>query len=212
MNYFIKESYRVKAERIVKKLQQRNMNAYYVDSKNEAVNNILSIISEGEAVSWGGSVTLDEIDIKNILKDKGVKVIDRDCAENAEDRIKIMREALLSDVFLTSANAITSDGEILNIDGMGNRLAAINFGPKKVIFVVGMNKVSRDLESAMKRIKQDAVIPNVLRLGIESPCSKSGVCSQCICDETVCGQILVTRYNRVKDRVSVILVGESLGF
>lgn len=209
---FIKESYKVKSATIIKNLQKRNMEGYYFDSKEEAVEKVMSLIKENDVVSWGGTVTIDELGLKKTLNENNIQVIDRDKATTPEERKALMKKALTSDVFLASTNAITMDGELVNIDGIGNRLAAFCYGPDSVIVVAGMNKVVKDKDSAMNRIRIEACVPNAIRINANTPCFVTGICNECTSNDTMCSQILVTRYCKPKNRIKVILVGENLGF
>lgn len=209
---FIKDAYKVKSATIIKNLQRRNMEGYYFDTREEAIDKVMSLIEKDDIVSWGGSYTIDELGIKRLLEEKGISVIDRDKAKSPEERVKLMKQALTADVFLTSTNAITMDGELMNVDGNGNRLAAYNYGPNNVIVVAGMNKVVPDLSCALSKIRADATIPNAFRTNSKSPCRVTGKCSECTMQDTLCSQILVTRYSKPQNRIKVILVGEHLGF
>lgn len=209
---FIKEANKVKSETIIKNLQKRNMEGFYVETREEAIEKVMSLINQDDVVGWGGSFTIDELGIKNLLEEKNIKVIDRDKATSPEERKKLMKQALTSDVFLVSTNAITMDGELMNIDGNGNRIAAINYGPDSVIVVAGMNKVVTKLDDALAKIRLDATVPNAFRTNSQTPCRVTGKCTECLSDQTLCCQILVTRYSKPKNRIKVILVGENLGF
>ncbi len=209
---FIKEAYRVKSDTIIKNLKKRNMEGCYVDTKTEAIEKVMSMINKDDIVSWGGSYTIDELGIKKLLEEKQVSVIDRDKAGSPEERIKLMKQALTADIFLTSTNAITMDGELMNIDGNGNRLAAYCYGPDSVIVVAGMNKVVPNLGDALGKIRSDATVPNAFRTNSQSPCRFTGKCTECTSKDTLCSQILVTRYCKPQNRIKVILVGEDLGF
>lgn len=209
---FIKEAYKVKSETIIKHLQRRNMEGFYVDTRDEAIEKVMSLIKQDDVVSWGGSYTIDELGIKNLLEEKQISVIDRDKAKSPEERIKLMKQALTADVFLTSANAITMDGELMNIDGNGNRIAAYNYGPDSVIVVAGMNKVVTELDMALRKIRLDATVPNTFRTNSKTPCHFTGKCTECTMSDTLCSQILITRFCKPQNRIKVILVGENLGF
>ncbi len=209
---FLKESYKVKSDTIIKNLQKRGMEGYYVDTREEAIEKAMSMIDQNDVVSWGGSYTIDELGIKKLLEEKQISVIDRDKAKSPEERVRLMKQALTADVFLTSTNAITMNGELLNIDGNGNRLAAFCYGPDSVIVIAGMNKVATDIDTAMKRARAEATIPNTFRTNSNTPCRITGKCSECTMPDTLCGQILVTRYCRPNNKIKVILVGENLGF
>lgn len=208
MNDIMKKGNKVKAETIISSLEKRNMKGYYCEDAEAARKLILSMIDDEEVVSWGGSETIDQLGIKGELKN----VIDRDAAP-PEDFIKVRREALLADVFLTGTNAITMEGELVNIDGMGNRVAAMCFGPNKVIIVAGVNKIVKDEETAIARIKTDACPPNCIRLGKTTPCALTGKCGDCkMPGQTICSYTVTTRFSSLQDRIHVILVNENLGF
>lgn len=209
---FLKESYKVKSDTIIKNLQKRGMEGYYVDTREEAIEKVMSMIKQDDVVSWGGSYTVDELGIKTILEEKQIAVIDRDKAKSPEERVRLMKQALTADVFLTSTNAITMNGELLNIDGNGNRLAAYCYGPDSVIVIAGMNKVATDIDSALKRARNEATVPNTFRTNSNTPCHFTGKCSECISPDTICCQILVTRYCKPHNKIKVILVGENIGF
>ncbi|NLJ58042.1 MAG: lactate utilization protein [Tissierellia bacterium] len=209
---FVKEGNKVKSSTVIKNLKKRNMEGYYCETVEEAVEKAMSMIKQDDTVGWGGSTTIDQIGIKELLEEKGITVIDRDKVSDPEEKIKTMKLALTSNVFLTSTNAITMDGELLNIDGNGNRLAAYCYGPDSLIVVAGMNKVVTDLDVALKKARLDATVPNTFRTNSETPCHFTGKCTECTIDATLCGQILVTRFCKPKNRIKVILVGENLGF
>lgn len=212
MNNNVNESYKVKSATIIKNLKKRHMDGYYCETKEEAKELVMSLIKQEDVVSWGGTATIDELGIKETLKEKNIEVIDRDTAKTPEERKKLMKNALTADVFLASTNAITMDGELVNIDGAGNRVAAYCYGPDSVVVVTGMNKVTRDLESAMNRVRIDACVPNAIRYNLKTPCAVTGICAECLSNETICSQILITRNCKPESRIKVILVGENLGF
>lgn len=209
---FTREGHKVKASTIIKNLEKRFMEGYYVDTKDEAVEKVMSLIKQEDVVGWGGSYTIDELGIKTLLEEKQISVIDRDKAKSPEERVKLMKQALTSDVFLTSSNAVTMNGELVNIDGNGNRVAALCYGPDSVIVVVGMNKIVTELDMAVRRIRLDATIPYSFKVNMNPPCRVTGKCSECTNQDTMCGQIVITRMCKPKNRIKVILVGESLGF
>jgi len=188
------------------------MEGYYFDTREEAIEKVMSLIKQEDVVSWGGSYTIDELGIKKLLEEKEISVIDRDKAKSPEENVKLRKQSLTADVYLTSTNAITIDGELINIDGAGNRLAAYCYGPDSVIVVAGMNKVVPDLDVAIGKVRADATIPNTFRTNSQPPCRFTGKCSECTMKDTLCCQILITRYSKPQNRIKVILVGESLGF
>lgn len=209
---FVKEGYKVKGATVIKNLEKRNMEGYYFETVKEAVEKAMSMIKQDDVVGWGGSTTIDQIGIKKLLEEKKITVIDRDKVSDPKEKVKLMKKALTSDVFLTSANAITMDGEILNIDGNGNRLAAYCYGPDSVIVIAGMNKIVTDLDVALKKARLDATVPNTFRTNSKTPCHFTGKCTECTIADTLCGQILVTRFCKPQNKIKVILVGENLGF
>ena len=197
------------AQTVIKGLKSRNMTGYYAASKEEALRIALDLIPEGSAVTMGGAMSAHEIGLVDELKNGNYNFIDRDAYA---DKRAAMLAAYDADVFLSSANAITSDGVMVNIDGNSNRVSAIAQGPKKVVFIVGMNKVCGDIDGAIKRARNVAAPINAQRFGLSTPCSKTGACMNCKSPDTICCQILITRYSRHADRIHVILVNDSLGF
>ena len=208
MDKNIKEANKRKMDYIIKNLEKRGMEGTYCETAEEACKVILSMVGETDVVSWGGSATLDQIGIKDQLSN----VIDATKAppEKAyEERCK----TLAADVYLTSTNAITMEGELVNIDGTGNRVAAMCFGPKKVIIVAGANKITADEASALARIKTEACPPNCIRLGKTTPCAVTGKCGNCLTQgQTICAYTVTTRFSSIPGRMQVILVNENLGF
>lgn len=197
------------AQKIIKGLESRNMKGYYAEDAEEALKLALSLIPEGSTISMGGAMSAHEIGLVKALQDGNFNFIDRDAME---DKRAAALMAYDSDVFLASCNAMTEDGVLVNIDGNSNRVSAIAFGPKKVVFIVGMNKVCKDIDGAMKRARNVAAPTNAQRFGIETPCTKTGACMDCKSPDTICCQFLVTRYSRHADRIHVILVNDNLGF
>ncbi len=197
------------AQKVIKGLESRNMSGYYAKDASEAVKIALGLIPEGGSVAMGGAMSAHEIGLVEAVKKGNYNFIDRD---KAEDKRKAMLAAYDADVFLSSANAMTEDGILVNIDGNANRVSAIAQGPKKVIFIVGMNKVCDDVDGAMKRARNVAAPINAQRFGLSTPCAKTGSCMNCKSPDTICCQFLVTRYSKHKDRIHVILVNENLGF
>ncbi len=213
MDANIRKANELKLKTVVKNLEKRNMTAYYCETKEDAVKQVLELIPEGAEVSWGGSMTLNEIEVKDKIKAGNFVVNDPMIIADAAEALEARRKSLMADVFLTSANAVTMDGEIVNIDGVGNRVAAIIFGPKKVIMVVGVNKLVLDEADAVDRIRCEACPPNVTRLGRKTPCSVTGKCTECLIPgETICCQTNVTRFSGINGRVHVIMVNEVLGY
>ena len=212
MDNNIKTSNKAKIETIIKKLATRNMTGYYAETCEDAVRIALELTPEGSYVSFGGSITISETGIRDALKAGNYDVRDSWDAASPADGLRIRREALLSDVFFMSTNAITIDGELINVDGTGNRVAALIFGPKKVIVVAGANKKVRDEAEARARIKTAAAPPNNVRLGNETPCALTGKCVDCLNARTICNHTVITRRSGIADRIHVILVNEDLGY
>ncbi|MGM9530486.1 lactate utilization protein [Intestinibacter sp.] len=193
-------------------LEKRHFEAYYCQTKEEALKKAIELIPKNDVVSWGGSVSIDEIGLLDYVR-KNYKVIDRDTAKTPEERVEIMRQALLCDTFLMSANAMSEDGILVNIDGNGNRVAALCYGPKNVVVIVGINKICKTLEDAVSRARNIAAPINVQRFkGIKTPCYLNGSCANCKSPESACSQVVITRTNRTASRIKVILVGKELGF
>lgn len=197
------------AKKVIKGLESRNMTGYYAKDKDEALKIALGLIKEGSTVTMGGAMSAHEIGLIEALKKGNYNFVDRD---QMEDKKAAALAAYSADVFLTSTNAMTEDGILVNIDGNANRVSAIAHGPEKVIVIAGMNKVLGDVDGAMKRARNVAAPTNAQRFGIDTPCSKTGSCMDCKSPDTICCQFLITRYSRHKDRIHVILVNDVLGF
>ena len=197
------------APNIIKSLKTRNMDGYYAHDREEAVKIALELIPEGSTVTMGGGMSVHEIGLVKALKEGNYNFIDRD---EYEDKRAAMLAAYDADGFLASANAMTEDGVLVNIDGNANRVSAIAQGPKKVVLIVGMNKVCSDVDGAMKRARNVAAPINAQRFGLNTPCAKTGSCMNCKSPDTICCQFLITRYSHHPGRIHVILVREDLGF
>ncbi|MBQ6465478.1 MAG: lactate utilization protein [Oscillospiraceae bacterium] len=197
------------AQTVIKGLQSRNMSGYYAADREEALRLALSLIPEGSSVTMGGGTSVHEIGLVDALKKGEYNFIDRDAFEDKRAAALLAYDA---DVFLASCNAITNDGVLVNIDGNANRVSAIAHGPKKVIMIVGMNKVCGDVDGALKRARNVAAPINAQRFGLSTPCAKTGACFDCKSPDTICCQFLITRVSRHKDRIHVILVNDDLGF
>ena len=200
---------RLLAQTVIKGLKSRHMDGVYAETKEEALRLALELIPAGSTVTMGGAMSALEIGLVDALKAGDYRFLDRAAAPDPRAALLAAYDA---DVFLTSANAITQDGIMVNIDGNANRVSAIANGPKRVVCIVGMNKVCDDLDGAMKRARNVAAPANAQRFGLSTPCTKTGVCMDCKSPDTICCQFLITRYSRHADRIHVVLVGESLGF
>lgn len=197
------------AETVIKGLKSRNMTGYYAKSKEEALQLALNIIPKGATVTKGGSMSVSEIGLDAALMTSEYNFIDRD---KTEDKRAAALLAYDADVYLGSVNAMTTDGVLINIDGNSNRVSAYAFGPKKLVLIVGMNKICGDVDAAMKRARNEAATINVQRFGLSTPCASTGACVNCKSPDTICCQFLITRYSRHNDRIHVILVDDRLGF
>lgn len=212
MTKFEKQYYEKRGQQLVKNLNARFFEAYYCDNKEEAKKKALELIPEGSVVGWGGCLSAEQIGLVDEMRHGNYRAIDRDTASSPEERMELMRRCLLSDVFITGANAISMDGQMVNIDGMGNRVSAIVFGPKSVIVVAGMNKVVDTVEDAVVRARTVAAPTNKQRFPAPTPCLFTGTCANCKGEGSICNQFLITRSCRPAGRIKFILVGEDLGF
>ena len=204
--------YKNQAESIIKKLALRKMEGYYADTMDEAMGKVLELIGTApKSVSYGGSMTIDNSDLKAKIKEAGHDLIVRENCKT-DDEIKDLKAKMInSDTFLMSTNAITLDGELINIDGRGNRVCYLIYGPDQVIVIAGMNKVVKDVDEGLSRTRNIASPANTVRLNCDTPCAKSGRCADCL-EHTICCQMVITRASLVPGRIKVILVGEELGY
>ncbi|MCR4806781.1 MAG: lactate utilization protein [Lachnospiraceae bacterium] len=208
MNENIYKRNELLAQKVIKGLESRNMTGYYAADKEEALEKALELIPMGSSVTMGGCMSAVEIGLVEAVKNGDYDFIDRYAGDRREAELK----AYGADVFLASANAMTEDGEIVNIDGNSNRVSCIAYGPEKVIFIVGMNKICNDIDAAIKRARNVAAPINAQRFGLSTPCSQTGSCMNCKSPDTICCQFLITRFSKHKDRIHVILVNDNLGF
>ena len=209
MNEMIKKRNALLSAKVIKGLESRNMTGYYAETKEEALKIALSLIPEGCSVTMGGAMSAHEIGLPQALAAGNYNFIDRD---KIEDKHAAMLAAYDADYFLASANAMTEDGILVNIDGNANRVSAIAQGPKNVLFIIGMNKICIDVDSALKRARNVAAPINAQRFGLDTPCTKTGSCMNCKSPDTICCQFLITRYSKHPGRIKVILVNDFLGF
>lgn len=209
MNENITKRYELLADKVIAGLKSRNMSGYYAATKEEALKKALELIPEESTVTMGGAMSAHEIGLVDALKEGNYLFIDRD---QESDKRAAMLKAYSADVFLSSVNAMTEDGVLINIDGNANRVSAIAQGPKKVLFIVGINKICNDVDAAMKRARNVAAPINAQRFGLNTPCAKTGSCMNCKSPDTICCQFLITRYSKHADRIHVILVNDNLGF
>ena len=209
MNENITKRYELLSKKVIKGLESRQMSGYYAADKEEALKIALSLIPEGSTVTMGGAMSAHEIGLPAALAEGNYNFIDRD---KMEDKRTAMLAAYDADFFLASANAMTEDGVIVNIDGNANRVSAIAQGPRHVLFIVGMNKICDDVDGALKRARNVAAPINAQRFGLNTPCTKTGSCMDCKTPDTICCQFLITRYSKHPGRIHVILVNDYLGF
>lgn len=203
--------YEKRAKILVKNLQSRHFEAYYCPDKASALEKALELIPKGASVGWGGAMSCGQIGLMDALRRGEYQVIDRDLAVTPEEKEQAARKCLSADVFLTGANGLSLDGQMVNIDGTGNRVAAIVYGPRKVLVVAGMNKVTDTLEEAVRRARTVAAPMNQQRFCLNNPCTVTGTCADCKSETSICNQILITRHCRPVGRIQFILVGEDLG-
>lgn len=199
-------------ETIIKNLEKRNMEGFYFDTSAEYTRAILSTIPHGSVISWGGSESIKESGLMDAIHNENYKLIDRSSAATPEESRALYAQAVLADYYLMSSNAITLDGELINVDGNGNRVSCLIQGPSHVILVVGMNKVVTDVKSGIARVRNMASPANAIRLNKNIPCAVTGICHDCLAPECFCNQIVVTRRSGHTGRIKVYLVGESLGY
>ena len=212
MNTSKKLYYEKRGKLLVKNLKNRHFDAYYCDNAEEACAKALELIPEGSSVGWGGTVSAAQIGLLDAIRKGNYFVNDRDRCTTPEEKEATDRKSLLSDVFITGANAVSLDGQMVNIDGTGNRVAAIVYGPKNVLVIVGMNKVCDTLEDAIRRARTIAAPMNMQRFLLDTPCAVTGTCADCKSERCICNQILITRHGRPVDRIRFIVVGEDLGY
>lgn len=208
------------ATKVIKNLQSRNFEAFYTQTSAEALEKALSFISENESTACGGSVTLEEIGLMDALSSGNYNFIDRGKAKDIPERLDMMRQAFFTDVYYTSFNALSEDGVLVNVDSLGNRTAAITFGPKIVVAVVGMNKICKTVDDARTRARTYAAPINAQRCAFDpllapvanTPCMANGACADCRASDCICSYIVETRMCKIPGRIKIILVDEVLGF
>ena len=201
------------AETMIKQLEKRNMKGYYCKNASDAATLALSLVQPNQTVAFGGSMTLNEIDLIDKLNSRSdIHLLNRNTAKTPQEAETIMFQSFQSDCYFMSTNAITTQGELINVDGNGNRVASLICGPKKVVVIAGINKVVPTVEDGLRRIHLLAAPANCVRLNCKTPCSKTGICLDCHSDDCICANTVITRHSRKKDRILVILVGEELGY
>ena len=205
--------YEKRGKILVKNLQSRHFDAYYCATKEEALKKALELIPEGASVGWGGALSAQEIGLMDALNAGNYNALDREKCKTPEEREQNMRDCMFADVYLTGANGLSLDGQMVNIDGTGNRVAPIIYGPQSVIVVAGMNKVEDTLADAMTRARTIAAPMNKQRFeALQTPCAVTGTCADCKSPQSICNQIVITRNCRPAGRIKFIIIGEDLGF
>lgn len=205
--------YETIANTVIKNLQKRRMEACYCATVEKAEKKAFSYLTKGCTVSFGGSMTLEDSGMLTALRhDPNIRLIDRATATSPEETKKMYHDALSADFYFMSTNAITIEGELVNIDGNGNRVAALIYGPENVIVMTGMNKVTANVEEALSRVHNTATPMNCKRLNKNTPCAATGVCADCLSPDCICNQVVVTRRSGIEGRIKVILIGEELGY
>jgi hypothetical protein len=207
-------------EKVVSALRKNDFDAHYFPSRDRAVNHVFGLVPEGSTVAIGGSVSLHELNLIDGLREKGFQLITiYEPDLSPEEMVSRMRRQLTSDVFLSSVNALTLDGYLVNVDSSGNRIAAMTFGPNKVILLVGANKICGNVDLALERVRSVAAPRNVKRINLykekihlDNPCAETGICSDCRSKTRICRVYAVTRRKPMYTDVTVVVVGESLGF
>lgn len=199
-------------ETLVKTFNAHYFESYYAETKEQAIEQVLDLIEEGDTVTWGGSMSVLTSGLTERLKEGNYTIIDRALAKSPEEKEEIMRKAFFADTYLMSANAVSQTGELVNVDGNGNRVAALCYGPKQVIVLVSVNKVMPDLDSAIKRARSVAAPINAQRFGLDTPCSKTGQCFNCVSQDCICADIVITRISRPKNRIKIVFCGEDMGY
>lgn len=202
------------ANTIIKNLNKRQIEGYYCKDKNSALQKALELIPKGASIGYGGSITIEEVGLMEAIRSGEYRVINRENTNliSVEEQRKMYSEICCSDFFLMSTNAITLDGELINIDGRGNRIAFLCYGPQNVLILTGMNKVVTDIEEGIKRARNIAAPPNAIRLNRKTPCAITGKCEDCYSPDCMCGQLVITRRSGIPNRIKVILIGEELGY
>ncbi len=215
-NIYIQKRNEKLSERVVQSLKKRYFEAYFVETKEDALKKAIELIPRNDTISWGGSMSIVETGLIDYILKNEYKVINRDTAQNAEEKIEMLKKALFCDTYLMGTNAISEDGQLVNIDCIGNRTASLMFGPKSIIIIAGMNKVASTLEEAINRARQTAAPINMQRIagtGLrQTPCFPTGKCYDCLSKESICSHIVITRLCNPQKRIKIILTGEDLGF
>lgn len=200
------------ADSLIGKFNKRGIEGYYCEDAKEALLMAKRFLTPGCSISWGGSETLEEIGLIDYLNESDYILYDRHTAKTPEESSAMYSKIVTADYFFMSSNAITLDGQLVNIDGRGNRVACLITGPKNVIIIAGMNKIVTDVDTGIERVRNMAAPPNTVRLNRKTPCAELGKCANCLVDDCICCEIVITRKSMIPGRIKVILVGQELGY
>lgn len=213
MSDVLKKTYEIQAKTVIKAMEKRNIKGYYCPDCASAVKLAQELVPAGSTVAFGGSVSLSESGVMDMLKNRNdIRLIDRNKANSPEEVKQMYRDSFSSDVYFMSTNAFTADGELVNVDGNGNRVAAMIYGPDKVVIIAGMNKLVSTVEDAQSRLDSIAAPANGVRLNRQTPCALTGFCHDCFSPDCMCSHTVITRRCSIPDRIHVILIGESIGY
>ncbi len=215
-NMYVEKHNEIIAQKVVNNLQKRFFEAFYVKTKEDALQKAAELIPKTDIIAWGGSVSVEETGLLSYITTNNYKYIDRDSAKSQEQKVFLLKKSMLADTYIMGTNAISYEGELVNTDANGNRTAALMFGPRNVIVIAGVNKLVPTLEEAVQRVKNIAAPVNMQRIsdktGRQTPCLTTGKCQNCISEDSICAHTVITRLCIPKGRIKVILVGEPLGF
>lgn len=215
-NQFIQERNQKLGNKTIINLQKRFFEAYYVDTKEEALKKAIELIPKTDVIAWGGSTSITEAGLIDYVKENGYSVINRDAAKTPEERTELIRKSLLCDTYIMGTNAISEDGQLVNIDATGNRVAALIYGPKNVIIISSIKKIMPTLEDAITRARTVAAPINMQKISKISerntPCLITGTCANCTSKDSICSHIVITRLCKPQGRIKVILTSEDIGF
>lgn len=212
MESYLKNYHTTLAEKVKKKLIQRNFNAIICKTLEEAKEEALLLIDKQAIVAFGGSVTLEKSGLIDALYDRNQQIINRELAADLTERHQLMKQSLLSDVYLTSINGLTDNGILVNMDSVGNRVAALTYGPDKVFAFVGINKIYGDLETTISMVRNISAPKNAFRLELkQTPCVRTGSCGDCLKEECICSTLAITRRSKLSNRITLFLILEEIG-
>lgn len=204
--------YETQAKTVIKNLEKRGMEGHYFTNSKDCVDKILSMMPSGSSISWGGTTTADETGMMNALQSGDYILLDRKAAKTPDEQRELYSKIVMTDYYFMSSNAITLDGELVNIDGIGNRTACLMHGPSNVMILAGMNKLVKDVSAAIDRVHNFAAPPNAVRLNRQTPCNATGTCNNCLSPDCLCSHTVITRHASPVGRIKVFLIGEELGF